>query len=100
MWTHPPGTLEGARALGIEAPGTAILRAFHPYASRLCTQTCSIRPPACRPHTHGRRTRARAQFVNFRFVPPRQRILFVNVIGVGWAGVLSHMAAHKVGPGP
>lgn len=34
-----------------------------------------------------------AQAVNFALVPPRQRILYVNVIAVFWCAVLSHLAS-------
>lgn len=34
-----------------------------------------------------------ANFVNFRFVPPEQRILYINVVAVGWVSVLSTLAA-------
>ncbi|KAI8467798.1 MAG: hypothetical protein J3K34DRAFT_429281 [Monoraphidium minutum] len=34
-----------------------------------------------------------AQLVNFRLVPPEQRILYVNAIYIGWVSFLSTMAA-------
>lgn len=38
-----------------------------------------------------------AQVVNFRFVPPEQRILYVNAIYIGWVSFLSSMAASDTG---
>ena len=39
-----------------------------------------------------------AQLVNFRFVAPPYQILFTNVLGVAWSGVLSAMAQPAAGP--
>ena len=43
-----------------------------------------------------------ANFVNFRFVPPEQRILYVNAIYIGWVSFLSTMASSSSSdpPGP
>ncbi|GBF92303.1 hypothetical protein Rsub_05505 [Raphidocelis subcapitata] len=38
-----------------------------------------------------------ANFVNFRFVPPEQRILYVNAVYIGWVSFLSTMAAEGGG---
>lgn len=34
-----------------------------------------------------------AQAINFALVPPRQRILYVNVVAIAWTAVLSHLAS-------
>ncbi|MEW5313097.1 MAG: hypothetical protein WDW38_004690 [Sanguina aurantia] len=39
-----------------------------------------------------------ANFINFKFVPPEQRILYINIIAVGWTAVLSHIS-HKPAEG-
>lgn len=41
-----------------------------------------------------------ANFINFRFIPPEQRILYVNVIYVGWVSFLSSMASSDTGVHP
>jgi len=38
-----------------------------------------------------------AQIVNFSFVPPQQRVLYVNCVAVFWCAILSHLAAAEVG---
>jgi protein Mpv17 len=38
-----------------------------------------------------------AQAVNFALVPPRQRILYVNVVAIFWTAVLSHLASSSGG---
>ncbi|KAG2491876.1 hypothetical protein HYH03_009828 [Edaphochlamys debaryana] len=39
-----------------------------------------------------------ANIINFKFVPPEQRILYVNVVALFWSSVMSHMANRKEGP--
>lgn len=39
-----------------------------------------------------------AHLVNFRFVPPSQRILYINAIQVLWSAYLSHLAARGMAP--
>jgi hypothetical protein len=42
-----------------------------------------------------------ANFINFRFVPPEQRILYVNAVYIGWVSFLVSGARVKAGwPGP
>lgn len=36
-----------------------------------------------------------ANLINFAVVPQDQRILYINVIAVGWASVMSHLAMHE-----
>jgi hypothetical protein len=37
-----------------------------------------------------------AQALNFALVPPRQRILYVNVVAIFWTAVLSHLASAEM----
>ncbi|GLC47787.1 hypothetical protein PLESTB_000025700 [Pleodorina starrii] len=36
-----------------------------------------------------------ANIINFKFVPPEQRILYVNCVALFWSAVMSHMANRK-----
>lgn len=38
-----------------------------------------------------------AHLVNFRFVPPAQRILYINAVQILWSAYLSHLAARGMG---
>ncbi|KAF5839341.1 hypothetical protein DUNSADRAFT_1025 [Dunaliella salina] len=38
-----------------------------------------------------------ANLVNFAFVPPQQRILYINILSVAWVAYMSHMAAAHSG---
>jgi hypothetical protein len=39
-----------------------------------------------------------AHLVNFRFVPPSQRILYINAVQILWSAYLSHLAARGMAP--
>ena len=38
-----------------------------------------------------------AHLINFRFVPPAQRILYINAVQILWSAYLSHLAARGMG---